>query len=363
MIKKKFFTSILILFSISLFASNADFPKKRVIVIDAGHGGKDTGAKGSKSNEKDIVLAIALKVGNYIEQNMSNVKVIYTRKTDVFIPLNERANIANKNNADLFVSIHANSTVNKKAYGTETFVMGLHKTKGNLEVAKAENAVIVYEDNYETKYEGFDPNSAESYIIFSLMQNAFLEQSLSLAAYIQKEFKHKAKRYDRGVKQAGFLVLWKTTMPSILVETGFVSNPKEEQYLLSENGQSYLASSIYRSIKKYFSDIDKEMLAEKKKEDKAKAKQNTKQSSADEVVFRVQVLTASKPINTKEKLAGFANVYSYKQNNMYKYTIGKYTKLKDAKNKQKEIKEKFPDAFIVAFRNNKKISLKQALKK
>ncbi|MFW6222671.1 MAG: N-acetylmuramoyl-L-alanine amidase family protein, partial [Bacteroidota bacterium] len=195
--------------------------KLNVVVIDPGHGGKDPGASGKYSKEKDIVLQVSKKLGHYIQKYMDDVKVIYTRDKDVFVPLHERADIANKNNADLFISIHANAISTSSVYGVETFAMGLHKSESNLEVAKKENKVIELEDNYEEEYEGFDPSSAESYIIFSLMQNTYLSQSLEFASYVQNQFRERVNRNDRGVKQAGFLVLWRTNMPSILVELGF----------------------------------------------------------------------------------------------------------------------------------------------
>lgn len=358
-----FLISLLLLSTVVFLAFKSASPKQKIIVIDPGHGGKDTGAIGSKSKEKDVVLAIALKLGNYIEQNMPEIKVIYTRKTDIFITLRERASIANKNNADLFISIHANSTHNAKAYGTETFVMGLQKTDDNLEVAKLENSVITYEDDYESSYEGFDPHSAESYIIFSLMQNAYLEQSLNLAAYIQKEFKEKAKRYDRGVKQAPFLVLWRTTMPSVLVETGFISNPKEEAYLTSEGGQSYVSSAIYRSVKNYFKKIDEDEQEIKKLNKEQKIKKIDEQKK-NEVVFRIQILTSSKQIDVKtnDELKKYADVFEYKEGKWYKYTVGNHKNLKDAKEALKKLKNNYKDAFIVAFRGDKKVALKEALK-
>ncbi len=367
---------ILLLFCIILGSSiikgsytcNSDNSKyKKIVVIDAGHGGEDTGAVGKHSKEKDIVLSIALKVGKYIEQNMPDVKVIYTRKTDVFIPLHERAMIANNNNADLFVSIHANSNPNTKPFGTETFAMGLHKTKGNLEVAKKENSVIVFEKDYSTKYEGFDPNSAESYIVFSLMQNAYLKQSLKLASYIQDEFKERAKRKDRGVKQAGFLVLWHTSMPSVLIETGFVSNEKEEAYLMSPQGQDYLASAIYRAIKRYLSNItDNESDLTKKTSNLANDNSNTAIEDSvkkDEICFRVQITSSSRPLqNNHPVFNNYTNVYEYKENNIYKYTVGKYTSYTEVKEFKNNLKKDFPGAFIVAFKNNKRIKLSEAIK-
>lgn len=229
--------------------------KIRTVVLDAGHGGKDPGTIGKFLKEKDVVLKLALKVGEYIEKNLPDVKVIYTRKTDKFIELTERAAIANRNKADLFISIHANAIANPQTYGTETWVMGLHKSEENLAVAKRENSVILYEDNYQEHYEGFD-NSPESYIMFSLMQNAYLENSLKLADRIEKQFKNKAGRHSRGVKQAGFVVLYKTATPSVLVEAGFLSNATEEKFLGTDDGQDLIASGIYRAFKDYKSDVE-----------------------------------------------------------------------------------------------------------
>lgn len=234
------------------------FPREfkiRTVVIDAGHGGKDPGTVGKIFKEKDIVLKIALKVGEYIEKNVPDVKVVYTRKTDKFIELGERSAIAMRNKADLFISIHANAISNPATYGTETWVMGLHKSEENLAVAKRENSVILHEENYEERYEGFD-NSPESYIMLTLMQNAYLENSLKFADKIEKQFKTKAGRHSRGVKQAGFVVLYKTAAPSVLVEAGFLSNATEEKFLGTENGQDMIASGIYRAFKDYKSDVE-----------------------------------------------------------------------------------------------------------
>lgn len=348
--------------TVFVFGNEPDKTKqKKIIVIDAGHGGQDTGALGKKSKEKDIALSIALKVGDYIEKNLPNVEVIYTRKTDVFIPLRERAKIANNNKADLFVSIHANSNPNTKPYGTETFAMGLHKTKGNLEVAKKENSVIVFEEDYSVKYEGFDPNSAESYIIFSLMQHTYLEQSLEAASLVQKQFKERAKRKDRGVKQAGFLVLWHTSMPSILIETGFVSNEKEEAYLISKEGQDYLSSAIYRAIKTYLTGLDyDEHLSDNNSLNESQ--DTTNEISNKELWFRVQVTSSSKAINSNHPVfKNYSDVYEYSENNTYKYTVGKYRSYTEVKEFQKKVKNDFQGAFIVAFNNNKRIELKEAI--
>ncbi len=365
--KEKNLLILFILFFGVLLHANETDKQKKIVVIDAGHGGQDTGARGEKSNEKDIVLAIALKVGEYIEQNMPDVQVIYTRKTDVFIPLKERAMIANNNNADLFVSIHANSNPNRKPYGTETFAMGLHKTKGNLEVAKKENSVITFEEDYSVKYEGFDPNSAESYIIFSLMQSTYLEKSLEVASYVQEQFRTRANRKDRGVKQAGFLVLWHTSMPSILIETGFVSNAKEEAYLMSKEGQEYLSSAIYRAIKTYITKLDDDEqpiddTAVISKKDTITNIDNAKKQANQELWFRVQVTSSSKQITPKHPVfKNYTDIYEYFENNMYKYTIGKYKSYQDVKEFQKTVKKDFHGAFIVAFKNNKRINLQKAI--
>lgn len=225
--------------------------KIRTVVIDPGHGGKDPGAVGSAGHEKDIVLAIGLKLGAYIRESFPDVKIVFTRDTDVFIPLHERAGLANKHDADLFISIHANANTKPEIDGTETYVMGMHKTESNLEVAKLENSVIFLEEDHSENYEGFDPNSSESYIIFELIQSIYMRQSLHLANNIQDQFRDRVQRKDRGVKQAGFLVLWQTAMPSVLVETGYITNRDEEKFMLSENGQDYLASAIFRAFRDY----------------------------------------------------------------------------------------------------------------
>lgn len=222
------------------------------LVIDAGHGGKDPGAQSKTGKEKNINLAVALAFGKLVEQNCKDVKVVYTRKTDVFVELDERANIANKAKADLFISIHTNSTAAKVGpQGTETYTLGMHRAADNLAVAKRENSVITLENDYEQKYEGFDPRSSESYIIFELMQDKNMESSVKLADLIQKQFRNSAKRIDKGVHQAGFLVLRATSMPSVLIELGYINNPSEAQYLTSTAGVNALAKSIYNAFVAY----------------------------------------------------------------------------------------------------------------
>lgn len=249
-----------VLLAITLLNSSSNYItpefKVDVVVIDAGHGGKDSGTRGKKILEKDVALKIALKVGSYIEKNIPGVEVIYTRKNDTYIPLDERANIANRAKADLFICIHANSMPGGKATGTETYVMGRHKDESNFNVAKRENSVILMDTDYKERYEGFDPHSPESYILFSLTQTAYQESSLLFAQKVEDQFKQRAGRASRGVKQAGFVVLWRTTMPSVLIETGFLSHPTEEQFLAGEKGQDLIASGIYRAFKDYKSEVE-----------------------------------------------------------------------------------------------------------
>ncbi len=344
----------------------------KTVVIDAGHGGRDDGTSGRKAKEKDIALAIALKLGTYIEENLPKVKVIYTRTTDVFIPLNERADIANRNKADLFISIHLNGNKDTRAYGTETYAMGLHKTDGNLEVAKIENSAILFEEDYSTKYEGFDPHSAESYIIFSFLQNTFLEQSLNYAAFVENEFETRVLRKSRGVKQAGFLVLWKTTMPSVLIEAGFLTNPQEERYLMSTEGQEYIASAIYRAFKSY------KIAIEEKSQFVAKIDSNFQNQSSNPKVDLADSNTLVNPISFKVQIAsstnsipvssdffkGFENIEEYKFDEYYKYTIGSTSDFEKIVKYKKIVEENFPDAFIIAIDENRNlIPLNEALNK
>ncbi|KQS25496.1 N-acetylmuramoyl-L-alanine amidase [Dyadobacter sp. Leaf189] len=228
------------------------------VVIDAGHGGKDPGTRGRNTKEKDVALSVALELGRKIKDATPDVKVLYTRSTDVFIELGERSAFANRNNADLFISIHCNATPRSKTvHGTETFVMGLHKTEGNLEVAKRENSVILQETNYKQKYKGFDPNSPLAHIMLANYQSAFISSSLRLADLIEKKFQSVSDRESRGVKQAGFLVLWRCAMPSVLIETGFLSSPDEEDYLSSKDGQEEVAESIHQAFMAYKKDMDR----------------------------------------------------------------------------------------------------------
>lgn len=248
------FSIILIFYSFTANNVCLFYPIKTV-VIDAGHGGNDPGCLGKQSQEKNVALQISLKLGEYIKKNFKDIDIIYTRDSDKFVELHERANLANKNRADLFISVHCNAG-SSGIYGTETYTMGLHRTEANLKVSEFENQVILLEKNYKQNYDGFDPNSPESYIIFSLFQNANIEKSLLLASKVEQKFKDNEKLTSRGVKQAGFLVLYKTTMPSILIETGFLTNKNEEKFLASTEGQENVASSIFKAFKEYKDEIE-----------------------------------------------------------------------------------------------------------
>ncbi len=251
------FSSVVLVFVFSAFHTGKPLRDNRVrtVVIDAGHGAHDKGCSGSASREKDVALKVALELGKTIEENLPDVKVVYTRKSDVFVELIDRAGIANKNNADLFISIHCNSGP-AVAYGTETYTMGLHTSEGNLKVAKRENSVILKEEGYKENYDGFDPSSPQSHILLTLRQSAYMDNSLRFAQKVEHQFKHKVGRSSRGVKQAGFIVLWKSAMPSALVETGFLTNPAEEKFLNDKSGQSYIASGIYRAFKDYKQELE-----------------------------------------------------------------------------------------------------------
>ena len=440
-----FIFGVVMLFSLQMriYAEESPAKKNFTVVLDAGHGGRDPGAVGLISREKNINLSVALALGKLIENNCPDTRVIYTRKTDVFIPLDRRAQIANKAKADLFISLHTNAMPARKiARGTETYTMGMARAKENLDVAKRENSVILVEDDYQTRYEGFDPKSAESYIIFELMQDKYMEQSVSLAKNIQREFKTTAKRADKGVHQAGFLVLRATSMPSVLVELGYITTPDEERYLNSAQGISQLAQSLYNAFKLY---KGKQMrkpapllqqnnsTPDKKQMNTAKAKENkiaghqteatdknvneketvvhalatTEQNAAtttktakqnniadvmlnqgiqppvtesavdieydtikaetkpaaDTLLYKIQILTSTRQLHgNSSHFKGLAPVDAYKEGNLYKYTYGNTENYSDIIKLKQDIKEKFPDAFVVAFLNNKKIPLSEARK-
>jgi N-acetylmuramoyl-L-alanine amidase len=337
----------------------------QVVVIDPGHGGEDPGAVGKLAHESDIVLPIALKVGKYIEENFPDVKVIYTRDKNILIPLYERADIANKAKADLFISIHANYANASKVTGTETYALGAHRSEQNLEVVMKENSVITLEEDYTINYEGFDPNSSESYIIFSLMQNIHLGQSLTFASYVQRQFRERVSRIDRGVKQDIFLVLWRTTMPSVLIETGFITNPAEEKYLMSEDGQTYLASAIFRAFKDYKLDIENKSLFNSTNQKPGITPDNnltTDDISEDTAVFMVQIASFANQLQESDTLySEFGNLKVIIKDNSYKYLSGNFSTYQEAIDYSKTLCNRYPGAFVVAVKNNKIIPLKEAL--
>lgn len=375
--------------------------KNFIVVIDAGHGGKDPGAKGASINEKTINLSVALKLGNLISEKHRDVKVLYTRKTDVFVDLDERANIANRNKADLFISIHTNAVKRGSSVsGTETYTLGLARSDENLEVAMRENSAILLEDNYLQKYEGFDPTSSESYIIFEFMQNKHMEQSISLASEVQKCFTV-AKRNNRGVRQAGFLVLRKTSMPSVLIELGYISNAAEERFMKTGEGQNKLASAIYNAFTKYKGEYDRKqgslngktvvaapLLEVEEKENIEQAitappgseeyilqknklkelnrsrqedlsvpqKTIVKQNNENQIVYKIQILTSDKKLSPNSKLfKGYKNVDYFVEKGIYKYTYGETTSFNSIRKLRRQVAKNFKDAFIVAFKDGEKV--------
>lgn len=457
----------IILFISSLKAQNNEFKHSRVnvIVIDPGHGGKDPGCSGHHHNEKTVALSVALKLGKYIETHIKNVKVIYTRTTDVFVDLEDRAKVANDNNADLFISIHCNAagkpvmikdkktgkvhaktyknkkgkivnveTTNPKPYGSETYVMGLKNEEGKMKVAQRENSAILLEDNYEKKYKGFDPNSEESYIIMSNYTSAYVIQSAGFAMKIQEEYSKKANRVDKGVHRQSLWVLWRTAMPSVLTEIGYLTNPQEEKFLGSEKGQDYLATCLFRAFRKYKDDVegiqaayndeienqkplekevyisyeDSNLIVTPEENNLAKAKDEvtlfvTKQEetnnpeipnsepaivnkadilknyldktkkdslktassnqllSSEEITFKVQFTSQENLIDTKTNFTNITDIWYYKVGVVYKYTSGNFKKFDDASKHQLKLKELgYKDCFVVAFKNNERIDIKEA---
>lgn len=403
----------------SLFATGGGEKKRFTLVIDAGHGGHDAGACGKYGKEKNINLNVALAFGKLVENNCPDVKVVYTRKKDVFIPLQRRADIANSNKADLFISIHTNALPGGKiAYGSETYTLGIARAAANLEVAKRENSVITYESDYKTTYEGFDPSKAESYVIFEFMQDRYMKQSVELARQIQKNYAA-AGRQNKGVHQAGFLVLRNTTMPAVLTELGFISTPQEESYLTSDRGVRELSRSIYNGFIAYRKQHDKAVApvaplpAEPKDDTPAPAKEtpkpaeppvqpvpaqpdnkpaetpdatapsekskgvlhtpDTSNEQAGEVsapsepvaenrpVFKVQILVSSTKLPTSSpRFKKQSPIDCYRDGNLYKYTCGSSASYAEMRSKQKKLATLFPGCFIVAFLGGERIDLNAA---
>lgn len=371
------------------------------LVIDAGHGGHDPGAIGRNVKEKNINLKVALKLGRLVEQNLPDVRVVYTRDRDVFIPLHRRAEIANNVKADLFVSIHTNSLAsrNSRVSGAETYTLGLHRTQENLEVAQKENSVILIEDDYKQQYAGFNPNSAESYIIFEFLQDKYMAQSVSLAQLVQRQFRNNG-RQDKGVHQAGFLVLRETSMPSILVELGYITNPTEASFLISENGSATMARSIYTAIANYRNQqrnvrsggnrettpvtnipadetdsasreaipeapaVPADTRAPQVNGSEVQPDRHASKQEASRPVFKIQITTSSRVLpKGSRQLKGLTPVSYYKENGLVKYTYGEDTDYnRILRLKRTKVDAKFKDAFIIAFKDGQKMNINEAIR-
>ena len=374
---------------VTAFAAN----KRFTLVIDPGHGGHDAGARGAISMEKNINLTVALRFGKYVEQNMPEVRVIYTRKQDVFIPLHERANIANRANADLFISVHTNALpAGKVARGFETYTLGMHRAKDNLDVAMRENSVISMEKGFEQTYEGFDPKSSESYIIFEFIQGKNMERSVDLARMIQRSVCDGGCRPDKGVHQAGFLVLRETSMPGCLIELGFITTPDEER-LLNDNAKvDDIAKGIYEAFAKYKNKYDrsvsvpyraadrqestlpkivpdsyKDAPAAKKSTPAARKSEPVAKKAApapkDAPVFKLQIFVGSRNLRKGDAhFKGETEYDSFQEGNLVKYTLGSSTNYNEIYRLRKEKMEKFPEAFIIAFKNGEKYDVNQAIR-
>ena len=405
--------ALMCMFVMTSLAAN----KRFTLVIDPGHGGHDAGALGAISKEKNINLAVALRFGKYVEQNLPEVRVIYTRKTDVFIPLNERANIANRANADLFISVHTNALpAGKVARGFETYTLGMHRAKDNLDVAMRENSVISMEKDYQQRYQGFDPRSSESYIIFEFIQGKNMERSVELARMIQRGVCDGANRPDKGVHQAGFLVLRETSMPGCLIELGFITTPDEERLLNNDSRVDDIARGIYEAFAKYKNKYDRSVSVpyrakdseevnipkivpdqepapktrvvtrgkqlkreeatpeqqkrEVKKQEPKKdvKKQETKKVEkkaeiADAPVFKLQIFVGSRNLRKGDAhFKGETDYDSFQEGNLVKYTLGASTNYNEIYRLRKEKLDKFPEAFIIAFKNGQKYDVNQAIR-
>ena len=374
---------------VTAFAAN----KRFTLVIDPGHGGHDAGARGAMSKEKDVNLTVALRFGKYVEQNMPEVRVIYTRTQDKFVPLHERANIANRANADLFISVHTNALpAGKVARGFETYTLGMHRAKDNLDVAMRENSVISMEKGFEQVYEGFDPKSSESYIIFEFIQGKNMERSVDLARMIQRSVCEGAGRPNKGVHQAGFLVLRETSMPGCLIELGFITTPDEEQLLNDKNKVDDIAKGIYEAFSNYKNKYDRsvsvpyraserkvsavpsivpdsykeketalaKLIPAMKIEPVAKKMENEKE---DAPVFKLQIFVGDRMLRKGDAhFKGETDFDSFKEGNLVKYTIGSSTNYNEIYRLRKEKLDKFPEAFIIAFKNGEKYDVNQAIR-
>ena len=369
---------VLWMLALTSFAANRNF----TLVIDAGHGGHDAGARGAISMEKNINLSVALQFGKYVERYMPEVRVIYTRKTDKFVPLKERANIANRANADLFISVHTNALpAGKIARGFETYTLGMHRAKDNLDVAMRENSVISMEKDYQQAYQGFDPKSSESYIIFEFIQGKNMERSVELARMIQRKVCDNANRPDKGVHQAGFLVLRETSMPSCLIELGFITTPDEENLLNNSARVNDIAKSIYDGFAQYRNKYDKRVTVpfrplqtgdvEELKEEKTQAQDEPQKRSEvqkksepkDAPVFKLQIFVGDRILRKGDAhFKGETDYEFFREGNWVKYTMGASTNYNEIYRLRKSLQEKFPEAFIIAFKNGQKYDVNQAIR-
>ena len=363
--KRRIVATLMLVFTLAVaMAANKGF----TLVIDAGHGGHDAGALGTFSKEKNINLNVALAFGRLVESNCPGVKVIYTRKTDVFIPLHQRADIANRNKADLFISIHTNALPKgAKATGLETYTLGMHRASDNFDVAKRENSVILIEKDYKQHYEGFDPSSSESYIMFEFLQDKNMAQSVELAKMVQKRTCAAAARPNKGVKQAGFLVLRETSMPSCLIELGFISTPSEEQFLNSDEGIANMGRGIYQAFCDYLAKYDKSFTVPFNPEVSETKEDNKEQPQPEEVkdeapVFKVQILTSNVKLKSgSRQLKGRDDADFYKDGNIYKYTVGASTNYNEIYRLRKQLLDQFPEAFIIAFKGGQRMNVQKAI--
>jgi len=387
--QNRFFSLLLFILScLFVTAANAVTHSNFTVVIDPGHGGKDAGALGISSvKEKDIVLSVGLKLGKLINERHPEVRVIYTRSTDVFIPLDQRAYIANKAKANLFISIHADHAETSTVKGASTFTLGQNRSNENFEIAKRENSVILLEDNYKKRYEGFDPNSAESYIMFEFMQDNYMNQSIQFASTLQNKFVTNGRR-DRGVRQAAFLVLRCTSMPSVLVELGFLSNGDEEQFLKKADGQDQMAASLLKGFTDFKNNYERKSTGSlatrsKSKEDEPQQTDTSKERtrkpvqsdtfpkiekaalpanepSASGIVFKIQMTTSTVELSPKSKKLKGIDMDYFHEGKVYKYTFGNYNSFDEANRKRREFRNSFPDAFVIAFKNGQKIPIQEA---
>ena len=369
-LKRTFFIFLiifLIYFPNSVLSQGNNFFGFKTVVIDPGHGGKDPGSPGTgryKVYEKDIALDISIRLGELIKKEFPEINVIFTRQNDQFVKLSERSQIANSNNADLFISIHCDAFTNEVASGSSTYVIGPHKNESNLKIAMRENSSILLEENFDIEYKGFEPNEPESYIALTMYQSEYIGYALDFASKVQNEFEKSSERKNRGVKQAGFLVLSRTTMPSVLIEVGFLTNKKEEDYLISKKGKNEVSSSIFEAFKKYKKNID--FLASEVYSVMSKNKNLTDSSSERNKdlnnFLTVQFFASKDSINFNNKNLNEDLIFNIYENNLFKYFYGKSLTYSDAKNIQNKMKlNGFFDSFIVGFINGNKTDLNKVL--